>query len=597
MTMLAEHLWQSTVIAFLAGVLAVLLRRERAAVRHAVWFTASVKFLVPFAALGALGEAALPALPASVLLAPAVVSSITQPLAEPIRRIVVLTEPATTGAGVFDFAGALAAIWLTGVIIFASVWWARWLSVARMVRQAVPITEGRAALLFQRLRAQSPVAQRLRLVASGLPVSPGIFGILRPVLIWPEGLTERLDDEQIDAVFRHEIEHLKRRDNLTALVHGAGNAFFWFHPSMWWIGSQLAHERERACDEAVLTSGHSRRAYAESILAACRGALLRPAGSVASIAGPNLRRRIERVMNGTAGRPLRGWRKAAVIAMAVLIVAAPIAGGLARPVKLGASFRPNLAQSLGLKTPSSGKPARTWLVTLQGPGGALTLQGFTLRDLIGSAYRTAGTPVLDGPAWIDAESIALTGQKHGDADESAALRALLEEALGLSVHLEIRNLPVYALVARDQSAGTGLRPADDCFDAAAWRAAGSPDSSWAGGGERRHFCATLEWGAGGIRFTGVTMADMAARLWPSLVDMRVVDATGLTGRYDAEVSFFGPVTATLRRFPQTRALFEPLGFPSFNKALRDQLGLELREAKAATQVLVIDQISRPSGAQ
>ena len=46
---LANHLWQSTLFAAVAALLAFFLRRDRAALRYAVWFAASVKFLVPSA--------------------------------------------------------------------------------------------------------------------------------------------------------------------------------------------------------------------------------------------------------------------------------------------------------------------------------------------------------------------------------------------------------------------------------------------------------------------------------------------------------------------------------------------------------------------
>ena len=32
-------------------------------------------------------------------------------------------------------------------------------------------------------------------------------------------------------------------------------ALFWFYPLVWWIRTRLVHERERACDEAVLRMG------------------------------------------------------------------------------------------------------------------------------------------------------------------------------------------------------------------------------------------------------------------------------------------------------------------------------------------------------
>src|SRR5580658_5635138 len=52
---LANHLWQSTLFAGLAGLLTLTLRNNHARVRHAVWLAASCKFLIPLSVLVAMG--------------------------------------------------------------------------------------------------------------------------------------------------------------------------------------------------------------------------------------------------------------------------------------------------------------------------------------------------------------------------------------------------------------------------------------------------------------------------------------------------------------------------------------------------------------
>ena len=61
MTALLDHLWQSTLFAGAIVATMPLLRHQSAALRFGLWFTASMKFLVPFAALVALGRVALDA--------------------------------------------------------------------------------------------------------------------------------------------------------------------------------------------------------------------------------------------------------------------------------------------------------------------------------------------------------------------------------------------------------------------------------------------------------------------------------------------------------------------------------------------------------
>ncbi len=52
---MANHLWQSTLFALLAAILALALRKNQARVRHRLWLAASLKFLIPFSLLTSLG--------------------------------------------------------------------------------------------------------------------------------------------------------------------------------------------------------------------------------------------------------------------------------------------------------------------------------------------------------------------------------------------------------------------------------------------------------------------------------------------------------------------------------------------------------------
>ena len=61
-------------------------------------------------------------------------------------------------------------------------------------------------------------------------VEPGIVGIVRPALLWPAGISERLADAHLKAILVHEVWHVRRRDNLAAAIHMLVEATFWFHP-------------------------------------------------------------------------------------------------------------------------------------------------------------------------------------------------------------------------------------------------------------------------------------------------------------------------------------------------------------------------------
>src|SRR3954463_9225149 len=124
----------------------------------------------------------------------------------------------------------------------------------------------------------------------------------------------------MDAILAHELCHVRRRDNLLACIHTIVETIFWFHPLVWWIGARLLEERERACDEDVVSRGNQPEVYAEAIVNVCKLYAASPLVFVSGVTGANLKRRIEAIMVNRTGEQLNRAKKVllAVAAAAVL---------------------------------------------------------------------------------------------------------------------------------------------------------------------------------------------------------------------------------------------------------------------------------------
>jgi uncharacterized protein (TIGR03435 family) len=107
----------------------------------------------------------------------------------------------------------------------------------------------------------------------------------------------------------------------------------------------------------------------------------------------------------------------------------------------------------------------------------------------------------------------------------------------------------------------------------------------------------MEDGLLGLTFEGVTLAQVAeglSRPGP-LPDRPVVDRTGLSGIFDLDLGMgLLPAAAVLSLHPEFGPLLRPTGVRSIFTALRDQAGLELVEATAPADALVIDRLDRPT---
>jgi beta-lactamase regulating signal transducer with metallopeptidase domain len=356
---MGNHLWQSTVCVAIAGLLTLALRNNHARTRFGIWLAASVKFLIPFSLLIGMGShlarpRVVPPPQPGFFLAMEEISQPFTPPAEAGSQTVERSRRPAEDAGlryrlVHLLPAILMAIWLSGIVLVLFVWYARWRRISAALRKAVPIEEGREVEALRRAERLGGLRERIDLLLSTASLEPGVFGIVKPVLVWPKGISERFDDSQLEAILAHEVWHVRRRDNLTAVIHMVVEALFWFHPLVWWLTARLVDERERACDEEVLEMGSNRQVYAESVLKTCQFCVESPMVCVAGVAGADLKKRIVRIMTERVASKLSLGKKLLLSAASVAVVAAPVFFGLVNgPPTRAQSGQPRSGESAAL---------------------------------------------------------------------------------------------------------------------------------------------------------------------------------------------------------------------------------------------------------
>jgi beta-lactamase regulating signal transducer with metallopeptidase domain len=74
-----------------------------------------------------------------------------------------------------------------------------------------------------------------------------------------------LTTQQVEAIFIHELTHIKREDYLLNLIQSITEAIYFFNPFVWIISSIIRREREHCCDDAVIRSGGNAIAYVRAL--------------------------------------------------------------------------------------------------------------------------------------------------------------------------------------------------------------------------------------------------------------------------------------------------------------------------------------------
>ncbi len=602
-----NHLWQSTVFAGVAWLLTLALRKNRARVRHGVWLAASVKFLVPFSLLIALGGQVewrkVP--PSEQYVIATTAGRVSEPFAGPMNQFVI---PSLGPSKRNPLPTILLGVWVIGFIGVGFAWLIRW----RRIRAAV-----HAGSLME---LDIPI----RAVSSQARLEPGVFGILRPVLLLPEGIEEKLTPEQLAAVIEHELCHVRHRDNLTAAVHMSVEALFWFHPLVWLIEKRMVEERERACDEEVVRGVEDSRAYAEGILNVCKLYVGSPLACVSGVGGANLRRRLEAIVSRKLGIKLDMTRKTVLAAAGVIAVALPLGIGLVNAPFVHAqttqkfevaSIRLGCGDGGGGRGGGKGGPGGG----RGGPGvppsspGRLSVcqplvvdvgDGRTIAGLIPVAYgRFANghsnplweVPLIEGgPSWVRTDRYAINARAAGDASEELMqgpmLQALLEDRFQLKMHRETRQVPAYDLVVA--RGGPKLKPfRGSCFvlDWSKPLPSDLPENACSS-------MLTIRRPNYLIRVQGAAL-DQIAFVMSLALQRPVFDKTGVTGLYNVDIEFGreGTPLPPPPPPPPGRPVPEPAEpGPSIFTAVQEQLGLKLQEGKGPREVLVIDHVERPS---
>ena len=323
---LVDHLWQSSLFILAVAMLVRIIGPHHPTARHALWFVASIKFLVPIDFLIETGYWLGRSLNPPAITSVEQFSGVLRPASHTF--LLVAESGASTPTPADVLAAASLAIWLEGIAVALTLRRRQWCRLTRITAIAPVLAAGREVDSLRRVFGARPTRRELTIREVLVPCDPGVIGIFKPVLLWPAGLSPHINDDALDAIMAHEQCHLLRGDNLTLRMHLCVEVLFWFHPGVWWIGRKLVDESERACDQEVVSRWTSRLPYAQGLLAVCRFCLHSHSRFVSGVADSHLTQRVEHIMTTPKRRPLGKGLWSAITAVAVISVTGPVVTGV-----------------------------------------------------------------------------------------------------------------------------------------------------------------------------------------------------------------------------------------------------------------------------
>jgi beta-lactamase regulating signal transducer with metallopeptidase domain len=336
--------------------------------------TSEIRYLVATASLAALVATAAAA---------AVLAAVWGPVALPpfaggfwpagARDIFSAVSPALWCAGTFAFS----------TVMVAGLWGTRRYRRGNRLLAGGPLVEavGRWA---KTLRIPQPVGvcicRRVRW--------PIMTGIARPLIVLPPEAAS-WPAAEAELILLHELAHVRRYDNLIALMQRSIEALLWFHPAVWSVSRWMVQERENCCDDCVLTLTGRQEAYAEVLIRLAGEGRVSPALSSAFGRDP-IAARLRRILfqeERTMTRSLC-WNLLGVAAVCLCFALhGPPAPGYESPTAAAVASEAERAANAPASVPADDFPAPAPALvpepTIAQPTGALPLPAEFQRTQLG----------------------------------------------------------------------------------------------------------------------------------------------------------------------------------------------------------------------
>ncbi|MCA9026536.1 MAG: M56 family metallopeptidase [Planctomycetaceae bacterium] len=338
--------WQFTIVVAIVAILCLGLRYASPRLRHSLWVLALLKLLLPTSLW----------LPWSLVNWPIMSTIAAVPSFEVLERqmrpsasmLPILggsqqagidrgqsNEVAPTQSGSGRWVMGLMSVW---AIVALAYWGVSAWSYRRLLRDVArmpSIDEGPLRIEFERLVQLLELTCVADLHVTDQVSSPFLLGAWSPRIVIPKAMIDELSSDELSVVLAHELMHWRRRDTWIGFLQVLVQGLFWWHPLVWWAAAQLQHERESACDDAVVRSGTVLpQQYGEvmlRVLTVARGRSSMPGIQVGVFErGSHLQQRLEDVMSFHPNKRRFGWASRGLLLLFSILVL-PMAPRAAEP--------------------------------------------------------------------------------------------------------------------------------------------------------------------------------------------------------------------------------------------------------------------------
>ena len=169
--------------------------------------------------------------------------------ASPVAPVIAKPQAARGYASVF---ACLMLVWAAGACFMLVRFLCVQVRFHRHLKEANPLDLAVLGVDFAELCARIGIRRPVRVVETASMASPAVWGIWRPVVILPRGMSASLSPKQLQWILLHELAHIRRHDLAVTCFQRLITIVHFVNPAVWIANRMINRLREYACDDMAL---------------------------------------------------------------------------------------------------------------------------------------------------------------------------------------------------------------------------------------------------------------------------------------------------------------------------------------------------------
>jgi len=149
-----------------------------------------------------------------------------------------------------NHSGDLVWLWMIGILIF-SLRIIFGLSYLEKVRfSSSSISDGKWQRKVDEILDRMGCGRIVEIAESKMVEAPQLIGHFKPIILFPIGLFNQLELDEVESILIHELSHVARQDFVFNILQTIMENVYFFNPFVHLISSIVRKEREFACDDS-----------------------------------------------------------------------------------------------------------------------------------------------------------------------------------------------------------------------------------------------------------------------------------------------------------------------------------------------------------